>query len=102
MESEAEVQVGTPRSYSVRVDRSGRIVIPVEVRDRFHFGPGEELVLQEVGGQIAIKSYDQVLADAQSYFQGLAEPGVSMVDELLAERRAEFEREQAEEAGDHE
>jgi hypothetical protein len=30
-----------------------------------------------------------VLAEAQEYFTSLVPPGVSMVDELIAERRAE-------------
>lgn len=85
-------------SYSARVDNSGRIVIPSELRDRLHVRPGDELVLQEIAGSITVKSYDQVLADAQAFFRTVAPGGVSLSDELLADRRAEVERERAEEA----
>jgi AbrB family looped-hinge helix DNA binding protein len=89
-------------SYSVKVDGSGRIVIPVELRDRHHFFPGDEIVLQEIDGHVALKSYEQTLSEVQAYFKSLVEPGVSVVDELLAERRAEAAREWREMASDHE
>lgn len=89
---------GVPSSYTTRVDASGRIVIPAGLRERLHVRPGDELVLQEVVGTISLKSYDQVLADAQAYFSSIVPAGVSLVDELLTERRAEAEREAAEEA----
>ncbi len=87
-----------PSSYKVRVDSSGRIVIPADLRDRLHFQPGDELVLSEAAGNLSVRSYDQVLAEAQAFFRGLVEPGVSLVDELLAERREEVAREAAKDA----
>lgn len=85
-------------SYSARIDTSGRIVIPAELRDRLHVGPGDELVLQEADVGITVKSYSQVLAEAQAFFATLAPPGVSLVDELLADRRVDAAREKDEEA----
>ena len=98
MQERVEGIGGLPSSYSARVDASGRIVIPVELRDRLHICPGDELVVREVAGSLSVKSYHQALADAQAYFSRLAPPGVSMVDELLAERRAEVAREAATDA----
>ena len=89
-------------SYSVKVDGSGRIVIPVELRERHHFSPGDEIVLQEIDGHIALKSYEQTLSDVQAYFKSIGDPEISMVDELIAERRAEAAREWPELASDHE
>ena len=87
-----------PLSYTARVDSSGRIVVPAELRDRLHFRPGDELVLQEDSGSLRVKSYDHVLAEAQAYFASLVSPGVSVVDELIAARRAEAAREAAKDA----
>lgn len=87
-----------PPSYSARVDASGRIVVPVELRDRLHFRPGDELVLREEGGSLTVKSYDQVLAEAQAFCADLSPPEVSLSEELIRERRAEASREAAEDA----
>jgi AbrB family looped-hinge helix DNA binding protein len=102
MYNETASPTNVTHSYSVKVDGSGRIVIPVELRERHHFSPGDEIVLQEIDGYIALKSYEQTLSDVQAYFKSLVEPGVSAVDELLAERRVEAARERRELASDHE
>jgi AbrB family looped-hinge helix DNA binding protein len=91
-----------PTNFSTKIDKSGRVVIPSALRDRLHLSPGDELVVEERAGVVTLSTYDRILADAQEYFCSLVPPGVSLVDELLAERRAEFEREQAEEADDDE
>jgi AbrB family looped-hinge helix DNA binding protein len=91
-----------PKNFSTKIDKSGRVVIPSALRDRLHLSPGDELIVEEREGVVRLSTYDRILAEAQEYFCSLVLPGVSLVDELLAERHAEFEREQAEEAGDDE
>lgn len=102
MQQHSGVSRELPASYSVRVDNSGRIVIPSALRDRLHFQPGNELVVRETAGALTVSSYDQILAEAQAHFMSGVNPGVSMVDELLAERRAEAAREAAESDHYHE
>lgn len=100
---ESEVHGGEAlKTFSTRIDKSGRVVIPSELRDRLQWSPGDELIVEERGGVITLTTYDKILTEAQSYFCSLVSPSVSLVDELLAERSAEFEREQTEEAGRHE
>ncbi|MHA1734552.1 MAG: AbrB/MazE/SpoVT family DNA-binding domain-containing protein [Promethearchaeota archaeon] len=38
----------------VRIDKQGRIVLPKEIRDKYHFDPGQELTILEREGGIEI------------------------------------------------
>jgi AbrB family transcriptional regulator, stage V sporulation protein T len=81
-------------TYSAKLIKGGKIVIPAELRREFGFKEGDTLVLEREGGGIAIKSYEQVVRDVQATFKAmLGDRSRSMVDELIAERRAEAARE---------
>ena len=83
--------------YRARLDRSGRIVLPHAVRVGLHIAVGDEVLVIQTPDGFRIETPEQALRAAQDYFCSLAEPGVSVVDELMAERREEAAREQAEE-----
>ena len=81
-------------SYSAKLINGGKIVIPAELRREFWFNEGDTLVLEREGDGLVIKSYAQVVRDVQSTFKAmLADQKRSMVDELIAERRADAARE---------
>jgi len=44
-----------PRSYRSRVSSKGQLVIPVEVRERFGFKPGTEVVFTETEGRLMLE-----------------------------------------------
>lgn len=81
------------RVHHTRLDSSGRIVLPRELRDHLHWSPGDSVVVVGNEGFCLIATAKQSLADAQAYFTELVPPDVSLVDSLLAERRAEVARE---------
>lgn len=85
-----------PDSFHTHLTADGRVVIPAPLRHRLRLKPGDRVVIDADGGDVRVRSYDRVLAEVQSYFSRYAVPGVSMVDELLADRRAEAAREDAE------
>ena len=80
-------------SYRAKVDPSGRIVIPAELRIRLGIAEGDELIVESDGEHVVVKTAEQALKDAQAYFASFVPPGVSLVDELLKERREEARRE---------
>ena len=60
---------------------------------------GDGVVLEHEGGSVRLVTPDAVLDEVQAYFrQGMPE-GVSLVEELLAERREEARREQERSGG---
>ncbi len=81
------------RTHHLKVDSAGRVVLPAEFRQRSGITPGDQLVAEDDGASIHIKTYDQVLKEVQAFFKGIAPPGVVMSEELIKERRAEAARE---------
>lgn len=81
------------RVFRSRLDSSGRIVLPREVRERMSLKFGDGVLLIDDSNGVRLETPEQSLREAQSYFKSLVEPGVSVVDELLRERREEAARE---------
>ena len=79
----------------MHVGPQGRVVIPAEVRHELHLEPGETLVVRVEGDRLVLERPRAALARLQSAFEHAIPNDVSMVDELLAERRAEAERDEA-------
>lgn len=80
------------RIYRTKVDSSGRIVLPVEARQRNHITEGDTVVVVEDDHGLHVKSLDQAIADAQAYFATLAPRERILSEELLVDRRSELER----------
>lgn len=83
-------------AVTVKVDASGRVVIPKDLRDALGIPEGGELELTIKDGELRGISRLTAVRQLQAMLRGLVPPGVSMVDELIAERRAEAAREEAE------
>lgn len=71
--------------------------MPSEVRSELGLGPGSRLLLStEKDGSLRLRPYRSVAAQNRGLLVGVAPAGRSMVEELLAERREEAEREDSE------
>ena len=80
-------------SYHAKLIKGGKIVIPVELRREFGLKDGDTLVFEREGNSLVIKTYEQVVREVQATFKAMKlDPNRSMVDELIAERRAEAAR----------
>ncbi len=79
-----------------RLNESGRLVLPKEIRDFLGAQPGDVLFFTEDGEGVRIETQKQRLRKIQAHIMSLVGPDVSMVDELIAERRKEFRKEMAE------
>ncbi len=80
----------------VKLGEDGRLVIPAALRKEIGIRAGDTVVVESDGDSLLLRSYDQVLRETQDYFRQFARPGVSVVDELIADRRAEAAREAGE------
>ena len=77
-------------TYQAKVISGGKIVIPAELRREFGIKEGDSLVLERgARGGIVIKTYAQVVEEAQASFRAMVGDDYS-VDQFLAERRADW------------
>lgn len=71
----------------------GRVVLPAEMRKELGIEEGSEVVISRTEHGIEIKPLAEAIRQAQELCAKFVKPGVSMVDELLRERREEAARE---------
>lgn len=77
------------RIEHVRLGDDGRVVIPVAFRKEIGLQPGDPLVMESDGDSLLLRTYEQVLHEVQDAFAICRSDTSSIVDELIAERRAE-------------
>jgi AbrB family looped-hinge helix DNA binding protein len=79
-------------TIDVTIGPQGRLVVPAALRRRLGIEPGDVLVARADGDRLVLESRNAILARLRSRFAPVP-PDVSLVDELLAERREEATRE---------
>lgn len=79
----------------LKLDSAGRVVIPAEMRAAMMVKPGDSVTAQVVEGELRIVSRAWVMRRIRQEAEKFkaANPGVSLVDELIADRREEARRE---------
>jgi len=78
---------------TTKVTQGGRIVIPAEMRKQLGIEIGENVNLEYDEGFLKITTRKAVLRRLQENLRKHIPEGVSLVDELIAERRKEAENE---------
>lgn len=82
-----------PHKTKVKVSENGRIVIPAEFRKSLGVATGGELIFRWEDDELRITTMKQNVERAQRHARQYLKPGVSLVDELIAERREAAKRE---------
>ena len=71
----------------MRVNENGRVVIPAAFRKRLGIRAGDEVVLRIEDDELRISTLRRNIARAQRLVKKHVKRDVSLVDELIAERR---------------
>jgi AbrB family looped-hinge helix DNA binding protein len=82
----------TPET-KVRINENGRVVIPAAFREALGVKPGDEIILRVEDDELRITTMKRRIARAQRTVRKYVKPGVSLVDDLIAERREAAKRE---------
>jgi AbrB family looped-hinge helix DNA binding protein len=70
----------------------GRLQVPADIRRQLGLSDGDTVVMQVIDGELHVKPYRDVIAEVQAHLRPYIKPGVSVVDQLIAGRRAEADQ----------
>jgi AbrB family looped-hinge helix DNA binding protein len=76
-----------------RVDKHGRVVIPAEFRDQLELAPGTKVRIWVEDGALHLMSLDEGIRQVQAIARKYTGGRKGLVDEFIADRRREAERE---------
>ena len=82
-------------SFWTEVQKGGRVTIPASMRKECGLTEGDVVNISLVDGEIHICSWKKNLERAKAIARKHIPDNISLVDELIAERRAEASRENA-------
>ena len=80
-------------AHSAKFAENGRLLVPAQLRKELGVGPGDEMFMAVVDGTLHVWSQKQAIVRAQARVRELTGGKRSLVDELIAERRAEAAQE---------
>lgn len=82
-----------PERIRIKVPANGRVVIPAEFREALGIAKGGELIFRWEDDELRIATMKRNIERAQRHVRQYVKPGVSLVDELIADRRREVAHE---------
>ena len=96
----ASATAADDEEYTAVLGPQGRVVIPIEIRKKLGLEPGTVINIWLEDGKVHLRSRAAARASAKKLFKDARtrRGGESLVDELIAERRAEAARELADES----
>jgi AbrB family looped-hinge helix DNA binding protein len=77
----------------MRINENGRVVIPASYRKALGIKAGDEVILRMEDDELRITTMKRRLERARRRIRQYVKPGVSLADELIAERREAAKRE---------
>jgi antitoxin component of MazEF toxin-antitoxin module len=81
------------QTHRARLIEGGKLIIPAAMRKSLGLATGDIVTLELHDGDLRIKTQRKALAEARAILREHVPAGVSLVDELIAERHAEERRE---------
>jgi AbrB family looped-hinge helix DNA binding protein len=80
-------------AFTVKVDGSGRILLPAKIRKQLKLQQGSTLVAQVKKEQLVLQTRMQALREVQELFSRRRPAGTLWSEEIIKDRRREARRE---------
>ena len=80
---------------NMKMSDGGRVVIPAEIRQSMGLKEGDTVLWELRGGEAVLTTRLAQMREAQAMVRQYVAAGVSLVDELIADRRAENAQDEA-------
>jgi AbrB family looped-hinge helix DNA binding protein len=77
----------THKQIRLLLAENGRVVIPANVRRALGVKAGDEIILDQDENGFRLTTRRHRIEDARRYLRHHVRPGVSLVDDLIADRR---------------
>lgn len=81
------------QSQRVRIIEGGKLIIPASMRRELGIATGDTMLVDVADGELRVRSLAKAIERAQAILRRHVPEGVSLADELIADRRREAERE---------
>ena len=86
----SDVTTAYMKPSTVKIGKAFRVVLPAEFREQFNLKEGEALSVEMQGSKLVLTPLREKQRAIQAKYAGTLD---GVIDELIAERRAEAERE---------
>ncbi|KQQ26386.1 AbrB family transcriptional regulator [Methylobacterium sp. Leaf123] len=80
-------------SRATKIVDGGKLVIPAGFRRELGLEVGDTVIMEVIEGELRVRSRDAAIAEIQKLARSFIPEGVSVVDELIADRRTEAAKE---------
>ncbi|NEZ65129.1 AbrB/MazE/SpoVT family DNA-binding domain-containing protein [Leptolyngbyaceae cyanobacterium CCMR0082] len=80
-------------NYTVHMYDNGRIIIPAPIRRKWNLEPGQDLIIEEEDGIATIMTRKKSIKALKKEIQESIPEDISLVDQLIQERRLAAEQE---------
>lgn len=81
------------RVFQTTVDSSGRVLLPIELRNELHATKGTTLLWVKSPDGLQLRTFEQSLADVQDYYQRLSLAVDIWSEDIIARRKRESSNE---------
>ena len=80
--------------YAVPLQENGRMILPADIRRALNLKKGDKVIIETEGDRVELTSAQRERHRARALFRKFVPAGQPVVDQLIADRREEADRDE--------